>query len=141
MGRIAGGGLPEDEPSPVAGIVVDVDDLGSFRELLSRELLHNLGPAGRKVIAEHTHGPGFGWETISEQVRAIRERYAQALTTSINNMSVYIRFAEALIDGITEIQRNYESTELDAQTLTAILMSKIRPTTNWDPNAPRGMSM
>ena len=141
--------LPVDDASAqLVGIRVDVDDLASFASLLNRELTLNLGPAARKVIGEHLHGPGFGWNTVSEQVATTHSAYAYALQVSCHNMSEYIRRAEALIDCMTQAMHRYRDSDFTADdVVTAISNSLLKVKANavvnssWDPSQPHGMSM
>src|SRR5262249_62391887 len=114
--------LPVDDPQPQSvGIQVDVDDLASFGSLLNRELTLNLGPAARKVIGEHVHGPGFGWNTVSEQLAATHNAYAYALQVSCHNMSQYIRWAEILIQAIAEAHAAYRHSDMSADQMFKLI--------------------
>lgn len=141
--------LPFDDIQPhLAGIQVDVDDLASFGSLLSRELTLNLGPAARKVIGEHVHGPGFGWNTVSEQLAATHNAYAYALQVSCHNMSEYIRRAEVLIQVIEDAKEKYRRGDFTADDLFQMITDDVKAVnaqhimnSSWDPDLPHGMSM
>lgn len=141
MGQTDERKLPADDGSiPLAGIDVDVGDLASFRSLLHRELVLNLGPAGRRIITEHATGPGFGWNTVSSELRALHEAYAYALQVSCHNMAHYLQRAEVLIDAIHEVMEKYQQSDLSADDLIAAMTDHIKATSSWDPSQPRGMS-
>jgi hypothetical protein len=141
--------LPIDDVQPhLVGIQVDVDDLASFGSLLNRELTLNLGPAARKVISEHVHGPGFGWNTVSEQLAATHNAYAYALQVSCHNMSEYIRRAEVLIQVIEVAKQTYLRGDFKAEDMFRLLSGGLDAVdkrqivnSSWDPNEPHGMSM
>jgi hypothetical protein len=117
--------LADDQPVGTVKIVVNVDDLGSFRSLLSRELSENLAPAASRIIGEHARGVGFGAATISDQVRYTRQCYADALSASMNNMARYVQLSGALIDGIHDVMANYREGELTAEELIAAINSRM----------------
>jgi hypothetical protein len=138
----------DDAPPQLVGIRVDVDDLASFASLLNRELTLNLGPGARKVIGEHVHGPGFGWNTVSEQVAATHSAYAYALEVSCHNMSQYIRWSEILIQAIAEAHSAYRHSDMSADQMFKLISDGIAAVdkhrvvnSSWDPDQPHGMAM
>jgi hypothetical protein len=141
--------LPVDDAQPqLVGIRVDVDDLASFGSLLNRELTLNLGPAARKVIGEHGHGPGFGWNSVSAQLAATHNAYAYALQVSCHNMSEYIRGAEVLIQVIEDAKEMYRRGDLTADDMFRLIGADMDAfdkhqvvNSSWDPDQPHGMSM
>jgi hypothetical protein len=110
---------------PDGTIVVDVDDLSSFRALVDRELNQLLRPSAAKVEQEHSFGPGFGQGTISNDVVQVQARYQYALLAAINNMRAYERVATAVVTAIEQVMQNYNESDLTAHDLITAINTQL----------------
>lgn len=109
--------VDQPEGFNLTGIQVDVDGLAAFRSLLHLELERNLRPGAHRIINNHSAGLGFGLGSSSAAVNHAQDLYLDALNTSTNNLTMYLRIAQVLIDAVHDIITHYSESDLSGEDL------------------------
>jgi hypothetical protein len=109
--------VDQPEGFNLTGIEVDVDGLAAFRSLLHLELEKNLRPGAQRIINDQMTGLGFGVSSASAAVNYAQDLYLDALSTSMNNLTMYTRIAQVLLDAIHDIIANYSESDLSGEDL------------------------
>jgi hypothetical protein len=109
--------VDQPEGFTLTGIQVDVDGLAAFRSMLHLELERNLRPGAQRIINDQMGGYGFGVNSASASVSYAQDVYLDALSASTNNLTMYIRIAQVLIDEIHDVVTRYGEADLSADDL------------------------
>lgn len=88
-------------------ISVDLGRLADFARLLREENEANLEPYAARIISHHSRGASFGWTSLSNEVRATRDTYAECLRQSVAALRSYIDTSRFLVDAIEEVAARY----------------------------------
>jgi hypothetical protein len=107
------GGLPTTAMA-LAPIDVDIDGLDAFRSFMGRELDTNLRPAVEGINNDHAGGADFGMHNPGDQVQRVRQKYFEALLTTVTNLTTYVNLSEDIIQAISLVVAGYQESDLSS---------------------------
>ena len=118
--------VDQPEGFTLTGIQVDVDGLAAFRTMLHLELEKNLRPGAQRIINDQMAGYGFGVNSESAAVNYAQGLYVDALSASTNNLRMYMRIAQVLVDAINEIIDRYTESDLSGEDLLNMVSARLK---------------
>lgn len=115
FGVVFGGGrVRRDEPDWLAGwreIQVDVASVQQLAAALSAEVRGGLAPQVDRVFQGYAPGTTFGRKNPSLELHAVRKKYNDCLTGTVEQLAAYTRASLILVAAATEIAFRYRSAD------------------------------
>ncbi len=106
--------MQRKEPDWLAGwqeIQVDAASVQQLASALSAEVHGNLGPQVDRVFQGYAPGTTFGRNSPSVELHAVRKRYNDCLTGTVEQLAAYTRASLILVAAATEIAFRYRTAD------------------------------
>jgi hypothetical protein len=106
--------MRHDEPDWLAGwqeIQVDAASVQQLASTLAAEVHGNLAPQVDRVFQGYAPGTTFGRKSPSVELHAVRKKYNDCLTGTVEQLAAYTRASLILVAAATEIAFRYRTAD------------------------------